>query len=64
MKKYAISSESAVLKSIKEDLGGTTIVLTTHDDFLKCSAIGEAMEIASKVNQLLGKACFSIVGVS
>lgn len=61
MEKYVISSGSAVVKSVHEDLGSTTVVLTNNDVPLQCTSVGEAMKIASVVNHLLGKPCFSIM---
>lgn len=63
MEKYVISSGSAVVKSIHDDLGSTTVVLTTNDAPLQCASIGEAMKIATIVNNLLGKPCFSVMKV-
>lgn len=63
MEKYVVTSGNIVIIRWSEDANGITFEASNKHAPIKFKTIGEAMTIASKVNNLIGSNSFKIVSI-
>lgn len=63
MEKYVVTSGNVVIITWSEDADGITFEASNKHTPIKFKTIGEAMTIASKVNNLIGSNLFKIVSI-
>ena len=63
MEKYVVTSGNVVLITWSEDTNGITFEVSNKHTPIKFKTIGEAVTIASKVNNLISSNSFKIVSI-
>lgn len=63
MEKYVITSGNVVITMFSEDAKNVSFEASSKHNPIKFDKIGEAMNVASKINKLIGSNSFKVVTI-
>lgn len=63
MEKYVITTENVAINMFSEDANGISFEASNKHKPIKFDKIGEAMNVASKINKLIGSNSFKVVTI-